>query len=125
MRGWLAGFLCGALLFGALPLLAEDVLRITPGGAEPLQDRVTQLEKAVAQLQAQVYGPAAPAAPKVPTGAETKGYGVTCMIETKFDGAFSANAPTETEARDLTVQKCRDKLKTSIYCTKREVKCAR
>lgn len=121
MKTWLYGFLCGALLFGALPLVAEEVLRIAPGGEAPLADRVLQLEKAVAQLQSQVYG-AAPVKPA--EGTPKPGYGVTCAIETPFDGAFSSNAPTLEAAREQTVQQCKARTKNSIYCARSGLKCS-
>mgnify|MGYP003342891538 CR=1 FL=1 len=121
MRLWLLGFVSGGLFVVALPMFAEDVFRISPGGSAPLTDRVGALERAVAQLQDQVYGTAVPSKPKTSSG----GYGVTCALETPFDGAFSANAPTEEVAREETLKRCREKAKNSIYCSRREVKCRR
>jgi hypothetical protein len=122
VKKFLAGFACGAILFGALPLLAEDVFRIVPGTKSGLDDRVLQLERAVVQLQGKVYG-ATPTS--LPTGAPVD-TGVTCVLETPFDGAFSANAATETAARDETLKKCRDRGgKGNIYCVKSAVKCQR
>jgi len=103
MRVWLSGFLCGALLFGALPLLAEEVFRIVPGTGE---DRITKLERAVAQLQGKVYGDSP--APALVAG---------CTRDARLDGVFSGGS------REEVLKKCREATKGGIYCREKEVRC--
>jgi hypothetical protein len=117
MKNWISGFVFGALLFGTLPLGAEDVWRISPGGSDPVANRVKRLELAVAQLQGQIFGSSTL---KESTGVSGN---VTCTIDTPFDGSFSAAAGSKQEAGAQVIEKCRAHAKGSIYCEKSELKC--
>ena len=122
MRSWVWGFVCAALCFGALPLVAEDIFRIEIGkgsSSRDLQWRVQRLEQAVDQLQRKVYDleshPSAPPASSL----------TTCYIKTPFDGTFSATEATETAARAGALEKCNAKAKSSIYCGENDLKCGK
>ncbi|MGZ3651028.1 MAG: bZIP transcription factor [Bdellovibrionota bacterium] len=139
MRSWIFGFVVSALLFGATPLVAEDIYRIEAGKSRDrdLQRRVQRLEQAVDQLQRKVFdletrpsgtppGAGSPsggfAGPPAGTSASTF---TTCYIKTPFDGTFSATEPTETAARAGALEKCNAKAKSSIYCEEKDLKCGK
>lgn len=124
MKRWIIGFVVGSILAGATPLLAEDVFRIDFGQVKDrdrdLQWRVSQLERAVDQLQRKVFELQFNNPPSRPGSNWT-----TCFIKTPFDGTFSATEPTETAARARAVERCEQNKKGSIFCEARHLTCGK
>jgi len=111
------------LLFGLeKTVFADEVVRIEVGSSQPrvsqseLARRVFDLERAVYQLQNKVYN-----LESRPQRNEGKSHFFTCIVETPFDGAFSATRPTEMAARAKAIKECAKATKSMMYCDK--VKC--
>lgn len=123
MKKWILGFVSASFLFGALPLIAEDVFRIEVGkssGDRDLKWRVQRLEMAVEQLQRKVFDLENSKSSALPSSSFT-----TCYIKTPFDGTFTATEATETAARAGALEKCNNKSKSSIYCEEKDMKCGK
>ena len=129
MKRWIIGFVVGAILAGASPLLAEDVFRIeigkkdssSRGSERELFRRIYQLELAVDQLQRKVFDLERKNS-ESNNGASTWS---TCYIKTTFNGTFSSTKPTETAARAETMEKCSKGTDNSIWCKESDIKCGK
>ena len=121
MKSWIWGFIGAALLFGAVPLVAEDVYRIEIGKNHDrdLERRVQRLEQAVDQLQRKVFD-----LESRPVTAPSSAF-TTCYIKTPFDGTFTAASQVDAAARAGALEKCNAKAKSSIYCDEKDVKCGK
>lgn len=93
-------------------------------GANPadLKKRIRQLQEAVIDLQSRVDSLEAKLGGSTSSSASNSA-GVTCYIETPFDGVFDATSPTETKARIEAVKACMGKVKSRIHCASEKVKC--
>ena len=121
MKAWFPGFFVLAFLLGTRPVFAGGGGRLgsSEKSSEPdLERRIQLLEQAVEQLQRKVFPQKLER-----VGEGSSSIGITCHINTPFDGNFSANAVSEAVARSLILEKCRTKTKNSIYCAEKEVRC--
>lgn len=105
-----------------IPSHALEPVRIEPGASyrgysnDDLRRRVWQLERAVAQLQAQVFQLAVSG---TPSAAAPNPW--TCQIQS-FGSTHVASGSTRASALALTLKKCSDAT-NAVHCKESEVKC--
>ena len=89
-----------------------------------LKKRIRKLERAVAQLQRQVFNlEYKDSVPAGTGGTEVKEKKFTCYLETPFEGLFSETRESLTEAKAAAAKTCSEKTKNSLYCKIEKATC--